>query len=77
MDDMFENILHGRFSTPESISTLARNFISNLILVVRAFTSIIAEVAVTKNVIRILRSDLISPPYLLIPSSTRGFQKFP
>ncbi|KAH7873216.1 kinase-like domain-containing protein [Lentinula edodes] len=33
MDDMFENILHGRFSTPESISTLARNFISNLILV--------------------------------------------
>ncbi|KAJ4482254.1 hypothetical protein J3R30DRAFT_3286150, partial [Lentinula aciculospora] len=32
-DDMFENILQGRYSTPETCSTLAVNFISNLIRV--------------------------------------------
>ncbi|KIK69646.1 hypothetical protein GYMLUDRAFT_79751 [Collybiopsis luxurians FD-317 M1] len=31
MDDVFEKILHGRYKTPETISTLAGNFISSLI----------------------------------------------
>ncbi|KAJ3730998.1 kinase-like domain-containing protein [Lentinula guzmanii] len=43
-DNMFENILHGRYSTPESISTLAANFISNLIQVDPLFRPVLSSI---------------------------------